>query len=83
MKYVLVDRTDSIVSTIELDSSIGVEGAKTYFIGVKRIEEVKFDKLWKVMTSEEYDKKLEIGLRKPSSQGYRWWREEDTNLDDF
>ena len=83
MKYVLVDKTDSIVNTIELGSNFGISGAKTYFVGIKRIEESKFDKLWKVMTVDEYNRKLEIGLRKPSSQGYQWWTEENANLDDF
>jgi hypothetical protein len=83
MKYVLVDKTDSIVNTIELGSNVGISGAKTYFVGIKRIEESKFDKLWKVMTVDEYNRKLEIGLRKPSSQGYQWWTEENANLDDF
>ena len=83
MKYVLVDKTDSIVNTIELGSNVGISRAKTYFVGIKRIEESKFDKLWKVMTVDEYNRKLEIGLRKPSSQGYQWWTEENANLDDF
>ena len=83
MKYVLVDKTDSIVNTIELGSNVGISGAKTYFVGIKRIEESKFDKLWKVMTVDEYNRKLEIGLRKPSSQGYQRWTEENANLDDF
>ena len=83
MKYVLVDKTDSIVNTIELGSNVGISGAKTYFVGIKRSEESKFDKLWKVMTVDEYNRKLEIGLRKPSSQGYQWWTEENANLDDF
>ena len=29
MKYVLVDKTDSIVNTIELGSNVGISGAKT------------------------------------------------------
>ena len=83
MKYVMIDKLDNIINRVELDSDVGITGAKTYFVGIKRIDEKKFDNMWKVMSEEDYNKKLEIGLRKPSSQGYQWWREEDTNLDDF
>jgi hypothetical protein len=77
VKYVLVDKGDNIVSTIDLASNVGISGAKTYFVGVKRIDPVEFDKLWKVMTRDEYDTKLEMGLRKPSSHGQvEWWKED-------
>ena len=77
MKYVLVDNRYNIVSTTELASNVGLSGAKTYFIGIKRLDEKDFDKLWKVMTRGEYDKKLEMGLRKPSSHGQiEWWKED-------
>ena len=46
MKYVLVDKGDNIVSTIDLASNVGISGAKTYFVGVKRIDPKEFDKLW-------------------------------------
>ena len=82
MKYVLVDKGDNIVSTNDLASNVGISGARTYFIGVKQIDPKEFDKLWKVMTRIDYDKKLEMGLRKPSShQGIRWW-EEDKEITD-
>ena len=83
MKYVLVDKTDSIVSTVDMGSEVGISGAKTYFVGVKQLDKKSFDSLWRVMTKDEYDRTYEVGHRKPSSQGYQWWREEDTNLDDF
>ena len=77
MKYVLVDNEDIIVHTIDLASNIGISGARTYFIGTKQLDKKKFDKLWKVMTRDEYDKKLEMGLRKPSSHGQvEWWKED-------
>ena len=77
MKYVLVDKGDNIVSTIDLASNVGISGAKTYFVGVKRIDSKEFDKLWKVMTRIDYDKKLEMGLRKPSShRQIEWWKED-------
>ena len=83
MKYVMVDKTDSIVNRVELDSGVGVTGAKTYFVGVKNISENKFDKLWKVMSEKEYNDKYKAHIRNPSSVGYQWWIEENTNLDDF
>jgi hypothetical protein len=77
MKYVLVDNNDNINTTVDLASNIGISGARTYFIGTKQLDKKKFDKLWKVMTRNEYDKKLEMGLRKPSSHGQiEWWKED-------
>ena len=61
MKYVLVDNGDNIVSTVELGSNVGISGAKTYFVGVKKIDEKSFDKLWKVMHHRDYDKKFKLG----------------------
>ena len=34
MKYVLVDKGDNIVKTIDLASNVGLSGARTYFLGV-------------------------------------------------
>ena len=36
MKYVMVDKTDSIVSRAEFDNDVGIEKAKIYFIKMKR-----------------------------------------------
>ncbi len=88
MKYVLVDNGDNIVSTVELGSNVGISGAKTYFVGVKKIDEKSFDKLWKVMHHRDYDKKFKLHTRKPSSErtdypGYiRWWEEEKEITDE-
>jgi hypothetical protein len=54
VKYVLVDRGDNIVNTIELASNVGISGARTYFLGVKKIDKKEFDKLWRVMTETDY-----------------------------
>ena len=83
MKYVLVDNNDNINTTVDLASNIGISGARTYFIGTKQLDKKKFDKLWKVMTRNEYDRKLEVGLRKPSSHGQvEWWKEDKAITDD-
>ena len=68
MKFVLVDRSDSIVDKIELASNVGLSGARTVFIGRKQIEKKEFDNLWKVMTESEYNRKMKIYTRKPSHE---------------
>jgi len=77
MKYVLVDNNDNINTTVDLASNVGRSGARTYFVGTKRLDKKSFDKLWKVMTKDEYDRKLEMGLRKPlSHRQIEWWKED-------
>ena len=83
MKYLLVDMYDNITTSVELASGVGVSGAKTYFIGIKKLDENKFDGLWKVMSEKEYAKIYKLHTRKSSSSEYKWWKEENTNLDDF
>ena len=53
MEYVLVDRDDNIVDRVDLQD-VGVNGARTYFVGKKQIESEKFDQIWRVMTETEY-----------------------------
>mgnify|MGYP001255604158 FL=1 len=72
MKYVLVDKAGNINTTVELSSGVGVSGARTYFVGVKRLKGKDFDKLWRVMREPDYNsEKLQ------SYPGYiKWWEEE-------
>ena len=35
------------------------------------------------MSDKEWHEQFEVGHRKPSYSGYQWWKEENTNLDDF
>ena len=80
MKYVLVDKYDNIVTTVDLGSNVGLSGAKTYFKGMKKIPEDKdFDKLWKVMTEQDYDTRLKSSLQ---NRQVEWWKEEPTGPDD-
>ena len=59
MKYVLVDKYDNIITTVDLGSNVGLSGAKTYFKGMKKMpEDTDFDKLWKVMTEEYYQTQI-------------------------
>ena len=69
MKYVLVDRGDNIVTTVDLASEVGISGARTYFLGVKRLDKKSFDKLWKVMTENEYHVRQ-------SKKPIEWWIED-------
>jgi len=85
VKYVLVNRQDEIEWSQELASNIGISGAKTYFRGMKRIDEKSFDRLWKVMTKSDYDRNYEASLRTPSSEHIRWWEDigEKSDLDEW
>ena len=84
MKYLLVDKLDNITTSVELGSDVGVSGARTYFLGVKKIEEKEFDKLWKVMTRKEYDIQFKASLqnRLMDKMKYRWWEEDKEIIDD-
>ncbi len=81
MKYVLVDNFDNVVDKKDLSDEIGVSGARTYFKGIKRLKQKQFEELWKVMTSDEYDRQFHSSNRPPSHQGIRWW-EEDKEITD-
>ena len=79
MKYVLVDKYDNIVTKVDLGSNVGLSGAKTYFKGVKQIpKDEDFDKLWKVMTEEQYDTQLKSSLQ---NRQVEWWKEEPSGPD--
>ena len=83
MKFVLVNKYDEIVSRVDL-GEVGVNGAKTYFKGVKKLPEDKdFDKLWKVMTEEQYNTNFKNNLynRQMGKRKYEWWKDEETYLD--
>ena len=84
MKYLLVDKLDNITTSVELGSNVGVSGARTYFLGVKKIEEKEFDKLWKVMSEKEYDIQFKASLqnRQLDKMKYRWWEEDKEIIDD-
>lgn len=79
MKFVLVNKYDEIISRVDL-GDVGVNGAKTYFKGMKKVPKDKdFDKLWKVMTEEEYDNQFKATLQ--NQRKYEWWKEEESYLD--
>ena len=80
MKYVLVDNMDSINTTVDLASNIGLSGAKTYFLGIKKLDIKEFNKLWKVMIKDEYDKLFDLSNRQ--NKQYEWWKEDKEITDD-
>jgi hypothetical protein len=84
VKYVLVDKYDNINTSVELASNVGVSGAKTYFIGIKKLDEKKIDGLWRVMTREEYDIQFKANLqnRQMGKLKYKWWEEDKQITDD-
>ena len=53
-------------------ANIGLQGAKTYFMGRKQLSEEDFDKVFEVKSAKE--KHAFIGK-------YDWWKEEQTNPD--
>ena len=80
MKYVLVDKYDNIITTVNLGSNVGLSGAKTYFKGVKQMpKDEDFDKLWKVMTEQEYDTRFKSSLQ---NRQVEWWKEEPSGPDE-
>ena len=85
MKYVLVDKYDNIVSTVNLASEVGLSGAKTYFKGMKRMpEDGDFDKLWVVMEEKTYNTNFKNNLqdRQMGKRKYEWWKDEPKGPDD-
>ena len=65
---------------VDLGSNVGLSGAKTYFKGMKKMpEDTDFDKLWKVMTEEQYDNQFKATLQ--NQRKYEWWKEEESYLD--
>ncbi len=68
MKWYLVNKYDEIIDKVDM-SDVGVNGARTYFIGRKQIDEQAFDKLWKVMSESEYDTQFKNNLQNRQTGG--------------
>ena len=82
MKYVLVDNMDSINTSVDIASDVGLTGARTYFLGIKKLDEKEFNKLWKVYTKIEWDNIQYAYRRPPSSDPNRAWWKEDKEITD-
>ena len=85
MKFVLVNKFDEIVDTVDLAGNVGKTGATTYFQGVKQMPNREdFEKLWKVMSRQEYDLIFKASLqnRQMDKMKYEWWKDEPSGPDD-
>ena len=69
MKYNLVSKhSKEVVHTVDLASGVGISGARTYFMGVKKLSGEKFDELWEIKgTTYKYP---------------AWWIEEKSITDE-
>jgi len=82
MKWVLVDKLDNIVHTVDLNKKYTEEETRRYFINLKRIDEKEFNNLWKVMSEEEYNNNFRVSLQnRQAGNRIKWWEEEDGYLD--
>jgi len=71
MKYNLVSKhTKEVVHTVDLAGGVGISGARTYFIGDKKLDPKEFDKLFRVRYH---------GMSKTP---IRWWIEEKAITDE-
>ena len=79
----MVDKYDNINTTVDLGSNVGLSGARTYFLGTKQIDETEFDKLWRVMTKQQYDNNFKNNLqnRQMGKRKYEWWKDDQSYLD--
>jgi len=79
MKFVLVNKYDEIVSRVDL-GEVGVNGAKTYFKGMKKMpKDDDFDKLWRAMTEQDYHTRPKSSLQ---NRQVDWWKEEPSGPDE-
>tara|TARA_B100000287_G_scaffold394845_1_gene409242 strand:+ start:2077 stop:2340 length:264 start_codon:yes stop_codon:yes gene_type:complete len=84
VKYVLVNKYDEIVFSVDLSSDVGINGATTYFQGIKQMpDRDAFKKLWKVMTQEQWDTDFKNNLqhRQLENRKYEWWKDDEEYLD--
>jgi len=83
VKYYLVNKLDEIIDKVDM-SDVGINGAKTYFVGRKQIDVKEFDKLWRVMTKTQYDTEFKNNLqnRQMGKMKYEWWKEDKNETDE-
>ena len=78
MKWVLVNKMDEIVDRCEIASGVGISGARTYFMGIKRLKGKEFDDLWRVMSEEKYNLQFKASLQ---NRQIEWWKDDESYLD--
>jgi len=84
VRFYLVNKLDEIVDKVDI-GDVGVNGARTYFIGRKQIDAKEFDKLWTVMTKEQYNTNFKNNLqnRQMGKMKYEWWKEDKAETDEI
>ena len=74
MKWVLVDKFDNIVHTVDLNGKYTDKEAEKYFINLKQIPYENFIQIWKVMSEESYQVQLKLSLK---NRQIEWWKDDD------
>jgi SHS2 domain-containing protein len=74
MKWVLVDKFDNIVHTVDLNAEYSDEEAEKYFVNLKQIPYENFIQIWKVMTEEGYQLQLKLSLK---NRQVEWWNDDN------
>jgi len=74
MKWVLVDKFDNIVHTVDLNERYTQKEAQRYFINLKQISYENFIQIWKVMPEESYQVQLKLSLK---NRQIEWWNDDD------
>ena len=74
MKWVLVDKFDNIVHTVDLNKRYNQNEARKYFVNLKQMDEKEFNKLWKVVTEENYQLQLKLSL---NNRQVEWWNDDN------
>ncbi len=74
MKWVLIDKFDDIVHTVDLNKRYTQEEAQRYFVNLKQISYENFIQIWKVMPEESYQVQLKLSLK---NRQIEWWNDDD------
>jgi len=74
MKWVLVDKFDNIVHTVDLNAEYTDKEAEKYFVNLKQIPYENFIQLWEVMTEEGYQLQLKLSLK---NRQVEWWSDDN------
>ena len=74
MKWVLVDKFDNIVHTVDLNKRYTEKEAQRYFTNLKQIPYENFIQIWKVMSEESYQVQLKLSLK---NRQIEWWNDDD------
>ena len=74
MKWVLIDKFDNIIHTVDLNERYTLKEAQRYFINLKQIPYENFTQIWKVMSEESYQVQLKLSLK---NRQVEWWKDDD------